>query len=350
MAKNTALNKAAKSQEDEFYTEMRDITDEINFYVPFFHDKVVLCNCDDPYESNFFKYFASSFKFLKLKKLIASSYDRSPVAQTQLSLFEENKPPQERTPYRAVMVELDFEGDRIKGFQDIEHALKTREGVVKKLKGDGDFRSSECIELLKQADIVVTNPPFSLFREFVAQLIQYDKKFLILGNHNAITYKEIFPLIMQNKMWLGITNGDKSFKVPSYYEPRATRYWQDESGQKYRSLGNMCWFTNLENKKRNEEMLLVNSYYENPEKYPKYDNYDVIEVGKLSDIPRDYDGVMGVPVTFLDKYNPKQFEILGCTESEGKGFSNGLWDPSSNVAQPLIRGEKIYKRIFIRRK
>ena len=183
--------------------------------------------------------------------------------------------------------------------------------AVKPLKGDGDFRSEECIGLLKQADIVVTNPPFSLFREYVAQLVEYSKKFIIIGNQNAITYKEIFPLLKENKIWLGNHNGDMAFQVPDYYEPKATRYWQDETGQKWRSMGNICWFTNLDIAKRHEELILYRTY--NPEDYPKYDNYDAIEVSKVADIPCDYDGVMGVPITFLDKYNPRQFKIMGIT-------------------------------------
>ena len=347
MAKNTALNKAAKAKNDEFYTRLVDIDYELKYYKPFFKNKVVLCNCDDPYESNFFKFFAMSFNILGLKKLIALSYTGSPVAQTQLSLFEENKPPKERTPYRAIMAELnDYNGDGAANIFDVEWALKNN-GIVKELEGDGDFRSSESIELLKQADIVVTNPPFSLFREFVAQLMKYEKKFLILGNKNAVTYKEIFPLIMQNKMWIGVRNINQDFW---FTVPEGEAYEKiDDTGLKLKHIM-ACWYTNLEHKKRNEEMRFYERYYDNPEKYPKYDNYYAIEVSKVDEIPGDYDGVMGVPVTFLDKYNPKQFEIIGCTESEGKGFSNGLWDSSSKVAQPLIRGKKVYKRIFIRRK
>ena len=201
---------------------------------------------------------------------------------------------------------------------------------------------------MDEADIVVTNPPFSMFREYVAVLMKRKKKFLIIGNQNSITYKEIFPLLMNNEMWLGYKTGDMAFKVPDYYRERETRYWQDESGQKWRSLGNICWFTNLDIKKRHERMILVKKYTEI--NYPSYDNYDAIEISKVSDIPYDYDGAMGVPVTFMTKYSPDQFEILGCTESEGKGFSNGLWDAKSEVAQPLIKGKKRYKRIFIRNK
>ncbi|MBR2207358.1 MAG: adenine-specific methyltransferase EcoRI family protein [Synergistaceae bacterium] len=344
MAKNKALNDAAKAKQDEFYTELHDIEDELKYYKSHFEGKVIFCNCDDPYESNFFKFFAMRFNDLKLKKLIASCYDRSPIAQTQLSLFEEEKPPQERTPYFAKMIELDdFNADGAPDLLDVEWLLKNKKDAVKKLKGNGDFRSEECIELLKQADIVVTNPPFSLFREYVAQLMEYDKKFIILGNQNAITYKEIFKLIMENKLWLGLTNGDKSFKVPDYYEPRATRYWQDENGQKYRSMGNMCWFTNLEHRKRHEKLILYRRYYEDPSKYPEYDNYDAIEVSNVSEIPEDYDGVMGVPITFLDKYNPDQFEIIGLDRyTVPKEFLIG--------GRVAVNGKPKYARILIRRK
>ena len=344
MAKNKALNDAAKAKQDEFYTELHDIEDELKYYKSHFEGKVIFCNCDDPYESNFFKFFAMRFNDLKLKKLIASCYDRSPISQTQLSLFEEEKPPQERTPYFAKMIELDdFNADGAPDLLDVEWLLKNKKDAVKKLKGNGDFRSEECIELLKQADIVVTNPPFSLFREYVAQIMEYDKKFIILGNQNAITYKEIFKLIMENKLWLGLTNGDKSFKVPDYYEPRATRYWQDENGQKYRSMGNMCWFTNLEHRKRHEKLILYRRYYEDPSKYPEYDNYDAIEVSNVSEIPEDYDGVMGVPITFLDKYNPDQFEIIGLDRyAVPKEFLIG--------GRVAVNGKPKYARILIRRK
>ena len=219
---------------------------------------------------------------------------------------------------------------------------------VKPLKGDGDFRSEECIELLKQSDIVVTNPPFSLFREYVSQLFEYDKKFLIIGNQNAITYKEFFPLLKDNKVWLGcsIHNGDREFQVPDYYNI-SKNYRIDEQGRKFIKVRGPRWFTNLDYRERHEELPLYKKY--TPEEYPKYDNYDAIEVSKTKEIPCDYNGVMGVPITFLDKYCPEQFEILGATESEGKGFSNGLWHEQSRIAQPLINGQKKYKRIFIKK-
>ena len=216
-----------------------------------------------------------------------------------MDLFSQNQSEQ--------AVYLVYEGDK-----NGDHIPTADEIGVHPLKGDGDFRSKECIELLKEADIVVTNPPFSLFREYVAQLMEYEKKFLIIGNQNNVTYKEIFPLLMQNKIWLGYKSGDMAFKVPADSEPRVTRYWEDEQGQKWRSLGNICWFTNLDHKKRHEDLILYKTY--SPEEYPKYDNFDAINVNKTEDIPMDYNGAMGVPITFLDKYNPEQFEILGLTQ------------------------------------
>ena len=315
---NKNLNKAKTAKKDEFYTQLEDINNEVRHYREHFRGKTVLCNCDDPRVSNFFTYFAYNFEFLGLKRLITTCYKSQ-----DMDLFSQNT--SEKAVY--LIYEGDKNGNRIPDPEEIG---------VKPLKGDGDFRSAECIELLKDADIVVTNPPFSLFREYVAQLIEYDKKFLIIGNQNAITYKEIFPLIMQNKIWLGYKTGDMSFKVPADSEPRATRYWQDESGQKWRSMGNICWFTNLDHKKRHEDLILYKKY--TPEEYPKYDNYNAINVNKVAEIPYDYDGIMGVPITFLDKYNPEQFEIVGCTESEGKGLSNGVFNGQCAENQPVVGG------------
>lgn len=272
-AKNSSLNKAAVVKEDEFYTQLSDIEKELRHYKEQFKNKIVLCNCDDPDWSNFWMYFKLNFDFLGLKKLISTHYDAN-------------------TP----TYKLEYDGKKVK---------KTD------LSTNGDFRSPECIKLLEEADIVCTNPPFSLFREYVAKLIEYDKKFLIIGNQNNITYKEIFPLIKDNKLWLGYYSGDMAFKVPDYYEARETRFWIDENGQKWRSFGNITWFTNLDTTKRHEELILYKNY--TPEEYPKYDNYNAIEVSKIAEIPIDYDGIMGVPITFLDKYNPDQFELLGLT-------------------------------------
>lgn len=287
--KNGNLHSAKENKEDEFYTELTEIEKELVNYRGHFKSKVILCNCDDPRASNFFKYFALNFNHFGLKKLISVCYKNK-----DFDLFSQND------SEKAVYVE--YTGS------EKDHIPTNDELALKELKEDGDFRSQECIELLKQADIVITNPPFSLFREYVAQLMQYEKKFVIIGSQNAITYKEIFPLIAKNKMWLGYKAGDMVFKVPDYYAPRATRFWIDENGQKWRSLGNICWYTNLDITKRHEDLILYETY--SPEKYPKYDNYDAINVNKVSEIPCDYYGVMGVPITFLDKYNPDQFEIV----------------------------------------
>ncbi len=325
---NKNLNKAKGAKKDEFYTQLEDINNELRHYREHFRGKTVLCNCDDPRVSNFFTYFAYNFEFLGLKKLITTCYKNQDA-----ELFSAND--------AAEAVYLIYEGDK-----NGDHIPNADEIGVYPLKGDGDFRSAECIELLREADIVVTNPPFSLFREYVAQLIEYEKKFVIIGNQNAITYKEIFPLIKENKLWLGHKNGDMAFTVPVDYEPKKTRYWQDETGQKWRSMGNICWFTNLDIQKRHEDLILYKNYTH--EEYSKYDNYDAINVDKVAEIPCDYDGVMGVPITFLDKYNPDQFEIIGATESEGRGFAGDLWDKKSRVSQAMVNGKKIYKRIFIK--
>ena len=352
MAKNRTLNEASRAQQDEFYTARNDIENEMKYYKPHFKGKTVLCNCDDPYESEFFKYFALFFNVLGLKKLIATCYAGSPIAQRQLSLFDDETPATSRKPYCAVIEAMkDYNGDGRTDLLDAEYILQNGVGgSLRVLEGDGDFRSSECIELLKEADIVATNPPFSLFREFVALLMKHNKKFIIIGSKNAVTYKEIFPLIMKNRMWLGVgfRGGNAHFRIPTYDpEKYADGVYDPESGLV--NFRNVCWFTNLEHNRHNETMILVRRYHEDPSKYPHYDNYDAIEVSKVVEIPCDYDGIMGVPITFLDKYNPKQFQIIGCTESEGKGFSNGLWDSDSKVAQPLINGRKIYKRLFIRK-
>lgn len=336
---NASLSRAKNAKNDEFYTQLVDIENELKHYKAHFQGKVVFCNCDDPYESNFFKYFALNFNYLGLKKLICTCYTGSPIVGEQLSLFPE------KNPYKIEISEVtDENGDGAIDLADVETLLKNRHNTRAKLKS-GDFRNEECVNLLKEADIVVTNPPFSLFREYVAQLIAYDKKFLIIGNQNAITYKEIFPLLKDNKMWLGYNSGAQTFLVPNTFERNNTFM---ENGKKYAKFGNICWFTNLDVKKRHETLHLYKTY--TPEEFPKYDNYDAINVDKVSDIPYDYTGVMGVPITFLDKYNPEQFEIIGADEAEGKGFSNGLFVDGSKYKQCYTNGKRIYKRIFIRRK
>lgn len=306
---NSLLN-AKKAKNDEFYTQLHDIENELKHYKEHFKNKVVFCNCDDPFESNFFKYFAMNFNALGLKKLIATSYANSPIVGSELDVFIEHDKEnhvQNKKAYKVVMSELkDTNNDGREDLFDVQELIKHR---IRYLKSDGDFRSDESIELLKQADIVVTNPPFSLFREYVSLLMAHKKKFVIIGSQNAIAYKEIFPLIKNNQLWLGWKAGDMAFKVPHYYPPRDTRYWEDKEGQKWRSLGNICWFTNLDIAKRHEKLELYKKY--NSEDYPKYFNYDGIDVDKVDSIPEDYDGVMGVPITFLDKFNPEQFEIIG---------------------------------------
>lgn len=323
MAGNKNLNRAAKAKNDEFYTQLVDIENELKHYRSHFKGKVIFCNCDDPTESNFFRYFALNFNHLGIKKLIATHFDY------------------EKPSYKLVLErQLDLIDMDADGKFNFEYVQLTQ------LKENGDFRSPECVELLKEADIVVTNPPFSLFREYVAQLVEYNKKFVIVGNQNAITYKEIFPLIKENKIWLGNGfKGNAAHFINRHYEDYATA--SDHKEGMIRVSGVM-WFTNLDHKKRHEFFDLWATY--NPEDFPHYDNYDAIEVSKTRNIPTDWKGAMGVPITFMDKYNPEQFEIIGATESEGKGFSNGLWNENSKVAQPLVNGEKVYKRIFIKHK
>ncbi len=308
MSNNSNLHTANRDKQDEFYTQLVDIENELKHYREHFKGKVIFCNCDDPYESNFVKYFAMNFNFLGLKKLIATCYDSSPIAYTQLNFFGEHKSFQNknRHPYKIEINEVkDFNNDGATDLADVEYLLQNEKNSISLLKENGDFRSEECVELLKQADIVVTNPPFSLFREYVAQLIEYKKHFLIIGNQNAITYKDVFPLLAKNMMWLGFNSGSQTFQVPQSFE-RSNTFIRD--GVKYAKFGNICWYTNLDITKRHENIILYKRY--NEEEYPKYDNYDAINVDRVSAIPCDYDGVMGVPITFLDKYNPEQFEIV----------------------------------------
>lgn len=290
---NKNLHSAKTSKNDEFYTQLQDIEKELKNYKRHFKNKIVYCNCDDPRVSNFFHYFTHNFEELGLKKVIATCYKNQ-----NMDLFSNHK--SDKAIY------LEYTGDKNKNnIPDIE------EIGIKHLKGDGDFRSEESIELLKQADIVVTNPPFSLFREYVAQLINYKKKFLIIGNINAITYKEIFKLIKENKSWLGTNmgRGISGFIVPKHYELYGTEARIDSSGNRIVSTNNCLWLTNLDHNKRHEDLILYKKY--NKKEFPKYDNYNGINVDKTKDIPMDYKGAMGVPITFLDKYNPEQFEIIG---------------------------------------
>ena len=328
MAGNESLHAANRAKKDEFYTQLSDIENELRHYKEHFKDKTVLCNCDDPRVSNFSVYFVLNFHNLGLKRLITTCYKNN-----EPDLFSMNE--------CARAVYAIYDGDPECNSVEDAKQIPYREFE----HSDGDFRSPECIELLKEADIVVTNPPFSLFREYVAQLIKYDKRFVIVGHQNAITYKEIFPLIQQNKLWLGVGFKGCAGHFYSKYEDVASA--GDHRTGMIRVSG-VTWFTNLDIAKRHEELILYKTY--NAEDYPEYENYKAIEVGKSNEIPSDYYGVMGVPVTFLYKYNPEQFEIIGATESEGKGFSNGLWISSSKVAQPLVNSQRVYKRLFIRRK
>lgn len=316
---NTNLQAAKTAKKDEFYTQLTDIEKELRHYKHHFRDKVVLCNCDDPRVSNFFRYFALNFELLGLKRLITTCYKHQDI-----DLFGDHS--------EGKAVYLIYEGDKNgNGVVDFD------ELQVMPFKGDGDFRSPECVELLKQADIVVTNPPFSLFREFVTLLMKYEKKFLVIGNQNALTYSEVFPHFRTNKLWCGYHCGDMSFMVPDNYEMRETRSWRDEAGQNWRSLGNACWYTNLDHDKRHEPIILYRKF--NREDYPTYDNYEAIEVSKTAEIPEDYFGIMGVPITFLDKYCPEQFDIIGNEES--LNLSKG---------RAYVKGKRLYARVFIRRK
>ena len=308
---NKNLNAAKTAKKDEFYTQMSDIERELQHYWQHFRGKTILCNCDDPYESNFFKYFALRFNQLGLKKLICTCYNGSPVQGDELMIdwgdFTE-KP--KKIAYKVEITEVrDLNGDGAVDLSDVQYLLKNDKNVLSILK-TGDFRDPECIELLKEADIVVTNPPFSLFREYIAQLMEYEKKFLIIGNVNAVSYKEVFPLVQHNKLWFGpsISSGDRKFYVPENYPLNAAGCGVDKDGRRFIRVKGVRWFTNLDHNKRHEELDLVCRF--SPEEYPTYDNYDAIDVNSTADIPFDYDGIMGVPITFLDKYCPDQFEII----------------------------------------
>lgn len=312
-SKSDKLKNARESKNDEFYTRLEDIEMELRNYKDLFEDKVVFCNCDDPYESNFFKYFALNFNALKLKKLIATCHQKSKVAGKQLSLFDfdDEKNEIKNVGRKAYKIEInsvdDINKDGAEDLGDIELLLKSNKNVKKLLKGDGDFRSDECLKLLEESDIVVTNPPFSLFREFISLLDYYDKKFIIIGNTNALAYKEVFNLFKQDKIRTGYTNFNVGmyFFVPNDWE----QYHKIVDGRKMVRVSTSCWYTNMPVKKHTEKLILYKKYEEN--EYIHYDNFDAIEVGSYLDIPCDYYGYMGVPITFLDKYNPKQFKIIG---------------------------------------
>ena len=326
---NSNLRKAAKAKQDEFYTQLSDIELELKHYKQHFKNKTIYCNCDDPIKSKFWKYFALNFKKLGLKKLITTCYRSQDTNE-----YSQNESKQ------AVCIEYfgNISGSGVLEKEDIKCTV---------LMGDGDFRSSECINLLKQADIVVTNPPFSLFREYIAQLIEYDKQFLILGNLNAITYKEVFPLIKENKLWLGVSihSGDREFEIPTSYVARSPSLRTDSSGRRFIRVSGVRWFTNLDTTQRHEDIILYKTY--NTIEYPNYDTYDAINIDKVKEIPMDYDGVMGVPITFLDKHNPTQFTLLGIMNT-GE-LNEGIRHKNTDHGRPLVNGKELYLRILIQR-
>ena len=395
MAGNSNLKDSIRQRQDEFYTQLSLIESELKHYKPHFKGKIIFCNCDDPYESNFFKYFAMNFNSLGLKKLITTCYATSPVIGEEMQFFVDKggqlsfieqpgsvaveKDSKEKRPYKVEITEVtDENGDGRVDLADVEYLMRNRKNTMTWLDGDGDFRSPECVELLKQADIVVTNPPFSLFRDYVALLMEYKKAFVIIGNQNAVAYKDFFRLLSANKIWLGYNSGHFWFKVPDSYEAKKTDFKIDETGQKWRRMGNICWFTNLDIEKRHENMTLFRNY--TPEAYPTYDNFDAIEVSKTADIPCDFYGVMGVPITFMSQHNPQQFEIIGLSQKCGFGAESiKLYDDYIEVTQdgtptgstgkktngnPMLVGKpksgnyyvngqdivhSLYSRIFIRR-
>lgn len=349
---NEKLGNAKNAKNNELYTQLVDIEKELMHYKMQFKDKIVFCNCDDPFESNFFKYFAMNFNHLGLKKLICTCYATSPVAWVQLSLFDnENivvKKGNGKQPYKIEITEVkDYNGDGAVDLSDVEYLLKNKKNTLSVLEGDGDFRSQECIELLKESDIVVTNPPYSLFKEYIPILIKYQKKFLVMGPMNACHYKEIFPLFKDNKLWAGYGfNETIVFRVPDYY----TGYIKD--GLKYGKVSGICWYTNLEISKRKEVLPLYKKYNHN--EYPTYINLNAIDVKKICDIPFDYEGLMGVPDSFLDKFNPEQFEIigLGCGDMAKEIGVTKNHRGRTDIAYIDVNGNYKcpYSRIIIRRK
>ncbi len=330
---------ARTAKKDEFYTQLSDIEEELRHYSSHFQGKVVYLNCDDPRVSNFFRYFVTNFEKLGLKRLIATCYKGSDPDSFSASPSDQ-------------AIWLDYTGDK-----NGNGAPDAQEIGICPMTGDGDFRSPESVELLKQADIVVTNPPFSLFREYVAQLIEHEKKFIILGNMNALTYKEIFPHFQTGRMWYGpsIRSGDREFRVPDDYPLTASGTRIDEEGNKYIRVKGVRWFTNLDYPERHRDLTLTKSY--RPSEYPRYANFDAIEVGKTAEIPADYEGLMGVPITFIDKYNPEQFEIVGSSKTLGQKMSDiaekGSFQPGGpRFYLPLSRGgyRRMYDRIVVKNK
>lgn len=357
---NRSLNNAKAAKQDEFYTQLTDIEKELQYYWSHFSGKKVLCNCDDPYESNFFKYFALRFNQLGLKKLTCTCYNGSPVMGKELPLFALDVDGEEKkVAYKVEITEVsDSNGDGAIDLADVEYLIQNDKNVLSSLQGNGDFRSKECIELLKEADIVVTNPPFSLFREFVDTLIKYEKQFLIMGNDYAISNKNIFPLLFSGQIWNGINSGHTWFEVPEYYEipdfydltdtkKLRSNGYAIKDGRLWRNLGNICWFTNLDHRKRHEYLDLIRNT--KLTEYQEYDNYKAIEVGNVNEIPCDYKGVIGVPITYMHKYNPDQFELLGITENDPK--MKEYWkDGAAKYDRPYLNGQRKSPRLLIRNK
>lgn len=366
MAGNETLSARNGAALDEWYTQLTDIEVELRHYRDQFKGKVVFCNCDDPYESNFFKYFAMNFNHLGLKRLITTCYAGSPISGQQLPLLEtaglrDAKPPRE--PYMVVISEVpDLNDDGAIDLTDVEHLLRNDANAMTPLTGGGDFRSPECVALLDQADIVVTNPPWSLIRDFIPLIAKHKKQFLVIGDQNFITYREIFEQIMANNLWFGYHNGGtKWFRVPGDYDIKTETRKKVVDGVKYFSMGRAYWFTNLDTTRRHEPMTLFKRY--TPEEYPTYTNYPAIEVGKVAEIPMDYEGEMGVPITFLDKYNPSQFQIIGLSINLAEPMSRyaakgNYMSSSGNVVGgtgkffvPIGEGKHagVYQRVVIRR-
>lgn len=336
MSSGKILRQAKKNKKDEFYTQLEDIEKELFHYREQFRNKVILCNCDDPYESNFFKYFVLNFNTFGLKRLISTSYKSSPVVGTEFSdlpLFQSKE--SKAHGYKIIVDKVEYNPEKGLGLADIKEMLKDGRLKVETLEEDGSYSSSECLKLLDESDIVVTNGPFSLFRDFIKTLVEHNKLFLILGNMNAITYKDVFKLIKENKVWLGYAfNKTMTFRVPEFYEHKDNTCLV--------KVPSITWFTNLDVKKRHDFLDCRSTY--DPKKYPKYDNYDAINVDKVSDIPGDYDGVMGVPITFLGSYNPEQFKIVEI--SDGKNTIDGLMN---NPKDTQVNGKRKYARILIKK-
>lgn len=374
---NRSLSDAKRAKQDEFYTRYVDIQKEVEAYLEYnpdtFRDKVVYCNCDDPFESNFFKYFAASFNKLGLRRLICTSYDGSPIAgqQTLFPEYSAGNGKRKKPKALAVLLDrvIDENHDGAAGIEDVEIFLKRNQASRISLKGNGhfpggDFRSPECLEFLRQADVVVTNPPFSLFREYVAQIMKYEKKLLVIGNTNSITYKEIFPLIKDNKLWLGCTNFNVGmfFEVPDHWTH--FHHVDEVTGKKIARVSTSCWYTNLDHGRRHQPLNLMtmadnlrfSKGLAGKEAYDRYENFDAIEVSTYKEIPSDYEGVMGVPITFLDKYNPDQFEIVGGSTDGYSAAALGVTPLGpqyvGNVGRTKLglasTKRAVYKRILIR--